>query len=51
MRGVSDEMGRGLVVCPRKAFTLAVRGQRLAETPDFRGDCGRHCRNATEVEL
>ena len=40
-----------LVVCPRNDFTLAARGQRRAETPDFPGDCGRQCRNATEVEL
>ncbi len=40
-----------LVVCPRKDFTLAARGRRLAETPNLRGDCGRQCRNATGVEL
>ena len=39
------------MVCPRKDFALAARGRRLAETPYFRGDCGRQCRNATGVEL
>ena len=40
-----------LVVCPINDFTLAAGGRRLAETPGFVGDCGRECRNATEVEL
>ena len=41
----------GLVVCPRNDFTLAASGRRLAETPDFTGDCGRECRSAAKVEL
>ena len=40
-----------LVVCPRKDFTLASRGRRLAETPYFQGDSGRERYRATEVEL
>ena len=40
-----------LVVCPRNDFTLAASGRRLAETPDFTGDCGRECRSAAKVEL
>ena len=40
-----------LVVCPKNDFTLASCGPRVAETPSFRGDCGRRrCRSA-EVEL
>ena len=40
-----------LVVCPKNDFTLVSCGQRVAETPNFRGDCGmRRCRSA-EVEL
>ena len=53
---VIDEAPRGvlelkLVVCPRKDFTLASRGRRLAETPYFQGDSGRERYRATEVEL
>ena len=40
-----------LVVCPINDFTLVAGGRRLAETPGFVGDCGRECRNVTEVEL
>ena len=40
-----------VVVYPRSNFTLAAHGRRLAETPDFRGDCGQQCRNATGIEL
>ena len=48
-----SRMGDGctLVVCPRNDFTLAASGRRLAETPDFTGDCGRECRSAAKVEL
>ena len=44
-------MKQDLVVCPRNDFTLAASGRRLAETPDFTGDCGRECRSAAKVEL
>ena len=50
--GLYVRLGHGtLVVCPRKDFTLASRGRRLAETPYFQGDSGRERYRATEVEL
>ena len=53
--GVEQRVAQGrrrpLVVCPRKDFTLASRGRRLAETPYFQGDSGRERYRATEVEL
>ena len=48
---VAARAGSELVVCPRNDFTLAASGRRLAETPDFTGDCGRECRSAAKVEL
>ena len=40
-----------LVVCPRKDFTLAARGRRLAKRPISAAILGGSAANATGVEL